>query len=61
MQNIDYQYVKMLVREREAGLRRAQLAGTAYEYRKRGGISWWPWHRSSGSRSTGATRVARAN
>jgi|GEM_PF-4366649 len=59
MQNIDYYYVKMVIREREEGLRRAQLAGTAYEHRGRRRFSW-PWARGAGH-PAGATRVAPAS
>lgn len=59
MHNIDYDYVKRAMREREAGMRRAQLSGIAFEVRPKRRLSW-PWARRSAA-ARGATRVAPAN
>lgn len=40
MQNITYDYAKSVMYQREEGLRRAQLSGTAYEPRRRWRIHW---------------------
>jgi hypothetical protein len=59
MHNIDYDYVKMVIREKEAGLRRAQLSGMAFEGRRRR-VFAWPWNRRGERAAAGSTRVAPA-
>ena len=59
MHNIDYDYAKRAMHEREAGMRRAQLDGTSFEYRPKHRLSW-PWVRSARSTANGSTRVAPA-
>lgn len=44
MQNISYDYAKSVMRQREAGLRRAQLSGEAFEYKPRRRFRW-TWRR----------------
>jgi hypothetical protein len=57
---IDYDYVKSVIREREAGMRRAQLSGAAYVNRPRRILSW-PWARRAERATSGSTRVAPAS
>jgi hypothetical protein len=46
MKNLTYhEYAKPEMHRREAGLRKAQLNGTAYEPKRRRQIAW-PWRRN---------------
>ena len=48
MHRFTYDEVKMDVRRREEGLRRAQRNGTAFEYRPRRRIAFaWPWRKQT--------------
>lgn len=60
MHNIDYAYVKFQMREREAGLRRAQLSGLAYESRPRRRFAW-PFGRRGRRPVGGSSRIAPAS
>jgi len=53
MINLTYhEYAKNEMHQREAGLRRAQLNGTAYEPRARRQIPW-PWRRTRAADARG--------
>jgi hypothetical protein len=60
MHNIDYDYVRMVMRDREAAMRKAQLSGQAFESRARRRLVW-PWSRRSELPGAGSPRIARAS
>ena len=61
MHNISYDYAKTVINQREAGLRKAQLDGTAYEYRprRRWTFGWWKQPETRTTRPGGIAQASQ--